>query len=121
MDDELRRRKVIDPSTAEILEGVERKQSDAHLPQDERLRKVKERKKAKARLPGRVNWDLPPNLKQRIVALAERNRVPTSQVAAFLLVDGLERLDAGEIDFDSYKVPSNSPRYDWNLALPGEE
>ena len=118
MTDELERRPTIDPSTAEILGELEDKQADARLPRDERLRKKKEREKAKARLPRRVNWDLPLDLKERIVAIAEQNRIPTSQVAAFLLADGLGRLESGETDFGPFKVPSDSPRYDWNLALP---
>ncbi len=118
MADDQERRQTIDPSTAEILENIEQKRDEARLPRDERLKKVKARQKAKARLPGRVNWDLPPELKQRIFDLAKRNRIPSSQVAAFLLLDGLKRLEAGEIDFSPYKQPSTSPRYDWNLNLP---
>ena len=118
MAEEQERRQTIDPSTAEILETIEQKREEARLPRAERLKKVKARQKARARLPGRVNWDLPPELKQRIFALAERNRIPASQVAAFLLLHGLKRLEQGEIEFGPYKAPSTSPRYDWNLELP---
>jgi len=121
MTDELQRQGTIDPSTAEILEGVERKQEEAKLPRNKRRQKKKEREKAKARLPGRVNWDLPQNLKQQIISIAEKNKIPTSQVAAFLLNDGLKRLESEEIEFKSLMVPSTSPRYDWNIELPDEE
>jgi hypothetical protein len=118
MADEPRRRQTIDPSTAEILEDLERKRAEAQLPVQERRKKIKARKKAKSRLPGRVNWDLPPALKERVFSIAEQSKIPASQIAAFLLYAGLDLLEEGEIDFSPYKTPSESPRYDWNLEFP---
>jgi hypothetical protein len=120
MADEPQRRRPIDPSTAEILEDLERKQSEARLPVQERRKRIKAREKAKARLAGRVNWDLPPALKERVFSIAEEHRIPASQIATFLLDAGLERLESGEIDFEPLKTPSESPRYDWNLDFSDE-
>lgn len=120
MADDPKRQQTIDPSVAEILENQDRKETESHLPRDARQKKIKERKKAKSRLPGRVNWDLPPDLKKQIVDIATREKIPASQVAAFLLFDGLKRLESEKIDFGPYKEVSASPRYDWNLTFPEE-
>jgi hypothetical protein len=106
-----------DPAVEALIDQVEQKRSDARLPRKQRQQKAKARAKDKARLERRVNWDLPVDLKKRIIALAEQHEVPTSQVAAFLLIEGLHHLETGEIDPDEYKILSNSPRYAANLDL----
>jgi hypothetical protein len=106
-----------DPAVEALIDQVEQKRSDARLPRKQRQKKAKARAKDKARLERRVNWDLPVDLKQRIIALAEQYEVPTSQVAAFLLIEGLHHLEAGKIDPDDYKILSHSPRYAANLDL----
>jgi len=114
-----KRRPTIDPAVADILGNLDKKQADARLPKADRKAKAKERKKATDRLPGRVNFDLPPDLKKQIFDFAEKERIPASQIAAFLLADGLRRLKAGELSFNQSKRPSESPRYDWNLDIEG--
>lgn len=118
------RRPTLDPAVADIMAGYQQRQAEASLPPAERRKKKREREKqqrerqkAKARLARRVNWDLPPALKQRIVTLAEAQRVPASQLAALLLHEGLQRLEAGQIDLEGRKKPSGSPRYASNLIL----
>lgn len=107
----------VDPAVAASIGGAERRQSQARLPVKERQKKAKARTKDQARLERRVNWDLPIELKTRVKSLAAEHVVPESQVAALFIADGLRRLDAGEIDLDDYKTPSDSPRYDANLIL----
>jgi hypothetical protein len=86
----------------------------SRLPRNERRQKASARRKAKQRLPGRVNWDLP-LVKQRVVELAEQHGVPASQLASLLLLHALDELEQGQIDVDHRKRPSDSPRYHWNL------
>jgi hypothetical protein len=107
----------LDPSVAASIGSGERRQSAARLPAKERSRKAKERTKATARLARRVNWDLPESVKARVKELASEHSVPESQVAALLLVAGLQRIDAGVLDITDYKVRSDSPRYLANLAI----
>jgi hypothetical protein len=49
----------LDPAVDSLIERGVRRQAEAHLPGRERKKKARERAKAKARLPRRVNWDLP--------------------------------------------------------------
>jgi hypothetical protein len=110
----------LDPSVTASIGGAAQRKSEAQLPQKDRQKKVKERKKAQKRKPRRVNWDLPPELKRITAHLAEDNNVPVSQVVAVLLLEALRRFEAGEIDLDDYKTPTTSPRYDWNLEIDAE-
>ena len=49
--------------------------------------------------------------------LAEAERLPASQLVTLALARFLQAFDAGQIDLASYKQPSASPRYDWNLVF----
>ena len=107
-----------DPAVEALLNRGERRQAEARLSRKERDKKMRERKKMQARLKGRATYDLPASLKERIAAIAEGHQTSASQVAALFLLQALEAFDQGEIDLEGYKVPSNSPRYEWNLDLP---
>lgn len=109
----------LDPSIDIVLQNQERKQAESRLPPKERSAKTKEKRRAQERLPGRVNLDLPVELKQRLFALAEREGVPVSQLAAFLLLDGAARLEAPEGPglLLGYKKFSTSPKYRHVLDL----
>ena len=96
---------------------MERRQAETRLSRKERSKKVRERKKMQARLKGRATYDLPVLLKERIAAIAKHHQTSASQVAALFLLQALESFDQGEIDLETYKKPSSSPRYEWNLDL----
>lgn len=117
-DPKFERRSILDPAVADLLSGMERRKEESHLPRQEREKKSRERAKILARREQRVTYDLPPQLRQRMKDLAEEQRVPASQLVTLALLRFLETYDRGEIDLSSYKEPSRSPRYDWNLRLP---
>jgi hypothetical protein len=107
----------LDPAVDSLIERGVRRQAEAHLPGRERKKKARERAKAKARLPRRVNWDLPIWIKEAMVEIAVQHRVPVSQVAALFLKHSLIAYRRKEIDLSRYRVPSESPRYEWILEL----
>jgi hypothetical protein len=114
----LERRQAIDPAVADILEQIDRRPSaaPAALGKEEK-RREREQAKNDSRRGKRASYDLPPKIIQAILEVAEREKVPASQVAALLLADGLYRLGKGEIDLASFKQPSRSPRYEFNLVF----
>jgi len=92
---------------------LKKRDADRSLTREQR----KERARQAARVGKRASYDLPPTLIQHIRQIGEKERTPASQVAAALLAYGLQRYWLGEIDLGARKVPSDSPRYDWNLNL----
>ena len=119
-DKNLQRRPALDPAVADLLSGMEGKQAEARLPKRVREKKARERAKMRARRDQRVTYDLPPELKQSISALAEKLSLPASQLATLALVRFMQAYEKGEIDLGKYKKPSRSPRYDWKLDFPKE-
>jgi hypothetical protein len=119
-DRKLERRTILDPAVAGLLEDMEHRQSDAALPRRQREKKARERAKIRARRDQRATFDLPPSLRQRIMVLAEAERLPASQLVTLALARFMQDLSDGEVDLSSLKQPSRSPRYDWNLVLPEE-
>jgi hypothetical protein len=112
------RRPILDPAVADLLSGMERKQEEAQLPRREREKKARERARIEARREQRATYDLPPDIRQRIKDLAEEERVPASQIVTLALMRFLADHAHGKIDLSTYKQPSRSPRYDWNLIFP---
>ncbi len=112
------RRPVLDPAVADLLAGMEQRQSEAALPRRAREKRARERAKIEARRDQRATYDLPPAIRQQIKDLAEEHRVPASQIVALALGRFLRDHAAGQIDLEALKRPSRSPRYDWNLELP---
>lgn len=106
-----------DPAVSALLDASQRRQKDARLPKIERSRVQKERRRQQARQPGRINLDLPIDLKKRLVALAGQESVPISQLVAFLLIEPLHAMESGERLLWGYKRPSKCPRYDSVLDL----
>jgi hypothetical protein len=43
--------------------------------------------------------------------------VPQSQIVAYLLIEGAERLHTGEIDLAALRSRSTSPKFAYNLQL----
>lgn len=114
----MERRTVLDPAVADLLAGMEQRQSEAALPRREREKKARERAKIEARRDQRATYDLPPGIRQQIKDLAEDQRIPASQIVTLALGLFLRDLAAGQVDLHSLKRPSRSPRYDWNLDIP---
>ncbi len=114
----LQRRSILDPAVADLLTNMEQRQAEAQLPRREREKKARERAKIQSRREQRATYDLPPIVRQKIKQLADAERLPASQLATLALLRFLQDYEGGQIDLASYKQPSRSPRYDWNLVLP---
>lgn len=115
----LTRRVSVDPSVVVLLEVMEQRQTESQLPRREREKKSRERAKISARRERRATYDLPPLVRSRIMELSGQLSVPASQLVTMALARFLTDYDSGNIDLSIYKRPSRSPRYDWNLVLPG--
>ncbi len=114
------RREMMDPAVASLMDSLNERQAEAHLPRRIREKKARERAKLRARRDSRVTYDLPPSLKQCLSELAEGLSLSASQLATLALVRFLNDYQKGEIDVSKYKKPSRSPRYDWKLVFPKE-
>ena len=114
------RRSALDPAVAELLRGMQQKQTESQLPRREREKLSKERAKIQARRDQRATYDLPPSIRDGLRVLAEDLRLPASQLATLALARFLDDYQNGKIDLGQYKQPSRSPRYDWNLVFPEE-
>ena len=119
-DERLTRRPILDPAVADLLANMEQKHADSQLSRGERRKRNRERAKIAARREQRATYDLPPALRQHIKLLAEKERVPASQIVTLALIRFLEDLGQGRVDLATFKEPSSSPRYDWNLIFPEE-
>lgn len=67
--------------------------------------------KKDARATYYISQRLKDEIHRRAVALG----ISDSQLAWYMLMDGLERLDAGEIDPTPHLIPSSSPAYRHNI------
>lgn len=111
---------TLDPAVADLLAGMEKRQAEAALPRQQREKLVKERIKIQARREQRATYDLPPVIRESIRSLSEELRIPASQLVSLALIRFLRDYINEKIDLGSYKQPSRSPRYDWNLVLNKE-
>ncbi len=111
---------TLDPAVADLLAGMEKRQTEAQLPRPQRERLVKERIKIQSRREQRATYDLPPSIRESVRQLAEELRLPASQLVTLALIRFLRSYATDEIDLGQYKQPSRSPRYDWNLVLTKE-
>ena len=107
----------IDPAVELLLGQVQRRQTESHLPKNERSRKRKERERAEKRKPNRINLDIPVDLKKRLELLAKIEGVPISQLVAFLLYEPVQQLESKAISLWGYKTASGCPKFDSNLDL----
>jgi hypothetical protein len=112
------RKSVLDPAVADLLSGMQQRQSESQLPRKERERLSKERAKIQSRRDQRATYDLPPSLRESVRVLAEDLRLPASQLVTLALARFLTDYANETIDLGQYKQPSRSPRYDWNLVFP---
>jgi hypothetical protein len=114
------RRTTLDPAVADLLSGMHQRQVESQLPRKERERLSRERAKIQSRRDQRATYDLPPTLREEIMALSEHLRIPASQLVTLALARFLNEYHSENIDLGKYKQPSRSPRYDWNLIFPDE-
>lgn len=114
------RRTTLDPAVADLLSGMQQRQTESQLPRKERERLSRERAKIQSRRDQRATYDLPPTLREEIMALSEALRIPASQLVTLALARFLNDYHSEIIDLGKYKQPSRSPRYDWNLVFPDE-
>lgn len=112
------RRSTLDPAVADLLKGMQQKQTESQMPRKERERLSRERAKIQSRRDLRATYDLPPTIREEIRLLAEEMRLPASQLVTLALSRFLTDYKNGSIDLGNYKQPSRSPRYDWNLVFP---
>ena len=112
------RKTILDPAVADLLTGMEQRQTEAALPRKERERISRERAKIQSRRDQRATYDLPPSIRELVRDLAEDLRLPASQLVTLALARFLSDYSNGLIDLGKYKQPSRSPRYDWNLVFP---
>lgn len=114
----------LDPAVDALLRDAERRERERKLPPRERKKRARERAKIRERRARRVTYDLPPDLRRRLAAIAEEQGIPASQLVTWLLLRGLEDLGDTAAERTArlrpYKAPSRSPRYEWNLLLEGE-
>ncbi len=106
-----------DPAVSALMSATERRQADSRMPKPERTRRQKERRRQQARKDKRINLDLPVDLKRRLVALAEKESVPISQLVAFLIIRPLNEIEAQENPLWGYKKPSRCAKFDSVLDL----
>lgn len=114
------RRTTLDPAVADLLKGMQQKQTESQLPRREREKLSRERAKIQSRRDQRATYDLPPSIREGIRLLADELRLPASQLATLALARFLSDYNHDLIDLGQYKQPSRSPRYDWNLVFPDE-
>lgn len=109
------------PDMGALLSGDSPDESTSESPArpltKEEKKKARESERIKKRAPRRATYDLPPGMKERITQIAKEQGTTASQIAAFLLHQGIESLDAGDIDLESYKQPSPSLRWDYNIII----
>jgi len=121
-----------DQVVSELLSDAEAKEQEMQLSPGERRwimeqrkkekeRVEKARRKEKAQRPNKVSYLIPVDLRLKIKAIATEYSAPESQVATFLLFEGLRLHEQEELDFLRYLHPSNSPRYDSQLIHPDDE
>ncbi len=110
-----------DPAVSALLSQRERVQREARLPKKAREKKIRERERMQARAEGHTCYDIPPELRAWVKSLGEELGVPASQIAALALLRFARDYQEGQVDLSSYKTPSRSPRFDWNLNLRPEE
>ncbi len=119
-ENKAQRRSALDPAVADLLKGMQQKQSEFQLPRKERERLSRERAKIQSRRDQRATYDLPPTIRENVRLLAEELHIPASQLVTLAISRFLTDYMNGSIDLGKFKQPSRSPRYDWNLVFPEE-
>lgn len=94
-----------------VLDGLERLRKAKRLTPGQRRKAERDAARAK------VTYDWPEALRERLGKIARQLGAPENQVAAVLMMAGLEAYARGEVDLEGRKVISRSPRFEWFLRL----
>lgn len=108
------RRSTLDPTVADILSGMERKQRIASLPRSQRDKLRRDARRYK------ITLDFNAALHEQLKAIADREGISISGLVALFAQEGLKMLDAGEIDLRQHKRPSRCARFEWVIVLDGD-
>lgn len=107
----------LDPAVEAVTEGdpiyggFSARRRARNMTPGQRRKRERDRQRCKA------TYDMAEELRGTIDQVAKHFSIPASQVAAVLLVAGLEQLKAGKVDLAGMeRKPSRSPRYDWVLV-----
>ena len=79
------RKTILDPAVADLLTGMEQRQTESQMPRKERERISRERAKIQSRRDQRATYDLPPSIRESVRDLAEDLRLPASQLVTLAL------------------------------------
>ena len=105
----------LDPAVDAALVHGNRRQSEAHMPKDQRAKVARQRAKDARR--NRFNMDLDPNLDNELCALADQLRCPTSGLAELAIYLMLQAVSEG-FDLTGYLIQTRSPRYEHVVKVP---
>lgn len=102
----------LDPAIAATIETGRRRQAD-------RERSPAQRRKAKTDAARtKTTYDLDPAIADQIDQVAKILSIPASQVAAVLLIAGLQGINDGWVKFDYPRHWSRSPRFQFVIDIP---
>ena len=65
-----------------------------------------------------VTWEPNAELVAIVRRMSQALKISSAGVVDRLLLEGLQRYVAGEIDFEGYLRPSRGPRYRWVVEVP---
>lgn len=66
----------------------------------------------------RKAYDLPPEITEKLDELSEELGIPQGHLVALFTLEGIERIEKGELSLDEYLKPHlNSLKYRWRLDL----
>ena len=108
----------MDVAVQGLLGDAAKRERKRHMTQEEREQAEKSRaKREKDAARDRVTYDIPAELKEAIIDIAEREGVPHSGVAGILLAHAVRLYHAGDITFDhdGVKAHSTSPKYEYRI------
>jgi hypothetical protein len=110
-----RRHMQIDPAIEAIMGSAEQRARQRRMTPAERRQAKRDAQRE------RVTLELDPALMAMVRQIAEAEGISPAGVINLLLVPGIEKYAAGEIDFGENTRPSRSPRYEWVVELQGLE
>lgn len=113
----LDRRRIFDPTTADMLSHMEQKERENHLPKLEKSKLVRERNRLKKRRLNQIVVDLPEGLKPLLFDYAEKEKIPMSQLVVALLMPGLKKYMDGQLSLWGFKKPSRCARFEFVVDL----
>jgi hypothetical protein len=114
-----KRRPVLDPTVADLLGDMQRREAERALTPADRRKRQTERERARGR--SRVMYDLPPDMIAWIKEQSAALDCPESQVAAALIRHGMTAVEDGDLRLEDYRQPARGLRHTWRLAAERQE